>query len=127
MGRQIIVCAHAAMQTFAVAVTLLAVIALQANASPLKFDHSVFTAEQAHVDAPLRRYSSGSAQATGVTASTYVGDTKLMYELSHGQSIGIYDSKTKKWADGCKVASAVTSRRGVSVAFTAEVTAAKAA
>merc|ERR1711970_298824 len=99
--------AHAAMQTFAVAVTLLTVIALQANASPLKFDHSVFTAEQAHVDAPLRRYSSGSAQAsdvspgpkpgpspptankkqlvtkitiTGVTASTYVGDTKLMYE-----------------------------------------------
>merc|ERR1711990_296084 len=112
-----------------------------------KFDTSVFSAAEWTEDAapvetiPLRRYSSGSSTASGVapsppaptppakkftqpitvplTAAQYTGVQKTVYERGYGVALGIFDTTTNQYKQGCSVSSAVKSRRSVKVEFTA--------
>jgi len=114
-----------------------------------KFDTSVFSAAEWTEDAapvetiPLRRYSSGSGTAgSGVapppppatpppakkftqpitvplTAAQYTGVQKTVYERGYGVALGIFDTTTNQYKQGCSVSSAVKSRRSVKVEFTA--------
>merc|ERR1712159_264054 len=114
-----------------------------------KFDTSVFSAAEWTEDAapvetiPLRRYSSGSGTASGVapsppaptppakkftqpitvplTAAQYTGVQKTVYERGYGVALGIFNTTTKQYEQGCSVSSAVKSRRAVKVEFTARV------
>jgi len=80
--------------------------------------------------APSAGYAAGSKKisqaitfsAAGIEASAYTGDVKTTYEAAYAVTIGIWDSTAKAMRSGCSVASSVTSRRAVTVAFEAIVT-----
>jgi hypothetical protein len=60
---------------------------------------------------------------TGVTVSSYAGDTKQVFEAAYAMSISVWDTATKSTKSGCTViSSAVVARRtGVKITFTAYV------
>jgi len=63
-----------------------------------------------------------SMTLTHLTADEYNQPAvKLLYETAYGIGLGIYDESTKTWANEASVESTVSSRRAITVSFTAVI------
>lgn len=74
---------------------------------------------------PISTAVSKQMTFNALSIADWSGDTKHVYEWGFGIGIGIYDVSAKAYKPGCSVTS-TASRRAISVAFTAQVSAALA-
>merc|ERR1711998_44465 len=82
----------------------------------------------APTDAATSAKTITQAVTFNIDVSAYTGNTKLLYERGYGKELGIYDTTTLQFQDGCGVdSSAVTARRATTVTFVATASATYAA